>query len=261
MNHDFGFKENLIFNLRSSEYHGSLPYFYSPAQFPELTAIKNNWKVILEEIKNYEQQHGAITGISTYTPPELVGVNPWNNIYLENFMWQFHNHRKHFPKTCALLNEIPGCTLAVISILSPQSTIEPHYGDTNTVIRCHLGLQVPAPYPACGIRVGSEERGWENGELTIFSEAHYHTVWNRTDTKRYLIVFDLIHPRWANKKTWVCAKVLGAQTYIFFEKRIPLLKKLPQASLLPIHFLLSALWRIYLPLQRIPSYFYGAKNK
>lgn len=259
MNCDSDLKEGLIFNLRSSEYHGSLPYFYSDTDFPELILIKNNWKKIFEEIQVYEREHGNITGISTYSPPELVGENPWNNIYLENFMWQFHNHRKHFPVTCSLLNKIPGFTLAAISILSPQSTIEPHYGDTNAIIRCHLGLHIPAPYPVCGIRVGNEERGWENGELTIFSEAHYHTVWNRTNIKRYLLVFDIIHPWWAKNKSWVCSKVLGAQTYIFVEKKLPILKNLPASFLPPIHILISVLWRIYLPIQRAPSYFYTAK--
>jgi aspartyl/asparaginyl beta-hydroxylase (cupin superfamily) len=156
MNRNLSFTEDLLFNLRSSEYHGSLPYFYSDTDFPELAVIKDNWKTIFEEIQTYEQEHGNITEISTYSPPELVGENLWNNIYLENFMWQFHNHRKHFPVTCSLLNQISGCTLAVISILSPQSTIATHYSDTNSVIRCHLGLQVPAPYPECGIQVGTE---------------------------------------------------------------------------------------------------------
>ncbi len=255
----WSFDEDLIFNLRSSKYHGSLPQFYTDTDFPELAAIKNNWKKILEEIQNYEQQHGAITGLSTYSPPELAGVNPWSNIYLENFMWQFHNHRKHFPITCSLLNKIPGFTLAAISILSPQSTIEPHYGDTNAIIRCHLGLQVPAPYPLCGIRVGAEEQGWEDGELTVFSEAHYHTAWNKTDTKRYLLVFDIVHPALLKQKTWICAKVLGAQTYIFLEKKITALKKLPGSYLYPIHIVLAVLWRIYLPLQRMPGFFYGTK--
>ncbi len=254
------FKEEVVVNLRSSQYHGSLPYFYSDTDFPELAPIKENWKKIFEEIQAYELKYGNITGITTYSPPKLVGHNPWNNIYLENFMWQFHNHRKKFPVTCSLLNQIPGCTLAVISILSPHSTIAPHYGDTNAVIRCHLGLQVPAPYPDCGIRVGNEEQGWKNGELTIFSEAHYHTVWNRTDTKRYVLVFDIIHPALESQKKWICSKVLGAQSFIFFDERISLLKKIPNPVLQIIHLMFSSLWWFYLLFQRIPGFFYAPKK-
>lgn len=254
------FPEPIIYNLRSSQYKGALPYFYSDQDFPDLLPIKYNWEKIFEEIQAYELVYGPIKGISTYSPPELAGDDPWSNIYLENFMWQFHEHRKHFPVTCSLLSQIPGFTLAAISILSPNSTIEPHYGDTNSIIRCHLGLQIPAPYPQCGIRVGNEERGWQNGELTIFSEAHFHTAWNKTDTKRYLLVFDIIHPTLLHKKKWICAKVLGAQTYIFLENKFKLLQKAPSFLLGFIHIALSVFWSIYLPIQRLKRLFYASKK-
>lgn len=256
MKHHSGDKENLIFNLRSREYHGTLPLFYSPDDFPELNVLKNNWQVIFREIQDYESEYGSISGINTLSPPGLSSTNAWNNIYLENFLWQFHVNRKHFPETCKVLAQIPGCTLAVITVLSPQGSIEPHYGDTNAVIRCHLGLQIPAPYPACGIRVGNQEQGWKNGELTVFSEAHYHHVWNRTNEKRYLLVVDIVHPQWSREKEWICARVLGAQSYIFFEKRIPFLQKLPYSFLAPIHLVFSLIWRAYLPIQRKMAFLY-----
>ena len=242
--------EKLLIHIRESKYDGPLPRFYSEEDFPEVELIKKNWEVVREEVINYEINYGKISGMSTYTPPDLSGENAWNNIYFDNFMWRFHNNRKRFPKTCSFLDQLPGCTHSGISVLSPQSTIEGHFGDTNAVIRFHLALSIPEPYPACGIKVGDEERGWKDGEFTIFTEAHYHTAWNHTNHRRYMLIFDLIHPKWARKKYWICGSVLGAQTYVYFENKFPVLKKLPEWVLPFIHLPLSILWTLYLPIQR-----------
>lgn len=246
----FDTNEDLLIHIRESKYEGSLPYFYDQKDFPELSLIKDNWPLILEEVRNYEKRCGDITGMNTYTPPDLSSDNAWNNMYFDNYMWRFHTNRKHFPKTCQLLDQIPGCTHSGISVLSPYSAIAGHYGDTNAVIRCHLGLHIPAPFPDCGIQVGSEKQGWANGELTVFTEAHYHTTWNQTPERRYLLIFDIIHPKWKGQEHKICSRVLGAQTYVFFENKIPILKKLPDSILHPFHRLLSLLWYIYLYLSR-----------
>jgi len=246
--------EDLIIHIRESKYNGSLPCFYSDNDFPEIAIIKKNWKVVLDEVMDYETRFGNITGMNTYTPPDLSSATAWNNMYFDNYMWRFHKNRKHFPKTCALLAQLPACTHSGISVLSPQSSIAPHYGDTNAAIRCHLGLHIPAPLPSCGIRVGQEERGWADGEFTIFTEAHYHTAWNHTDQRRYMLIFDLVHPKWAHQKSWICARVLGAQTFVYFENKYAILKNTPDWFLPFIHIPLSLLWRVYLPIQRTLSF-------
>jgi aspartyl/asparaginyl beta-hydroxylase (cupin superfamily) len=242
--------ESLEIFFRSPTYNGKLPYFYNQKDFPQLDVVKRNWKIIWEEVENYEKSNGLISGINTFTPPELTGENPWNNIYLENFMWRFHSNRSHFPKTCELLACIPNCTLAAISILSPNSKIEPHYGDTNAVIRCHLGLKIPAAAPECAIKVGNEVEGWRDGEITMFSEAHLHNTWNNTNQRRYLLVFDIIHEHLLKKKKWICSKVLGVQSFVFFESRISFIRKTPIFISKIIILLFSIFWFIFLPIQR-----------
>jgi aspartyl/asparaginyl beta-hydroxylase (cupin superfamily) len=242
--------EPLIIHTRHSFYNGTLPAFYQAKDFPELNIISESWKVILTELQAYESQHGQMTGLSTYTPPGTSEANPWSNLYLENFMWHYHANRKHFPKTCALLAQIPGLTFASFASLAAGGKLEPHYGDTNAVIRCHLGLRIPAPHPVCGIEAGTEQQGWEEGKITMFSEAHRHWVWNNSSQKRYVLVFDIIHPFWANNKEWMCARVLGAQTLVFLESKLSVLKKLPDSWLPPFVWLLALAWRIYLPFQR-----------
>lgn len=249
--------EPLLIHLRHSYYSGSLPAFYNPADFPELQILSDNWKKIWTELQEYENKQGKMKGVSTYSPPGTSQGSPWSNLYLENFLWQYHSNRKHFPFTCSLLEKIPGLTFAAFAALEPGGSLEPHYGDTNAVIRCHLGLKIPAPHPVCGIRVAGEERGWQEGKFTLFSEAHRHHVWNHSNQRRYILGIDIIHPQWAHKKWSVCAKVLGAQSWVFFENRLPLLKKIPEPLARVCAGFLAAIWRIYLPFQRAFGKFFS----
>jgi hypothetical protein len=171
-------------------------------------------------------------------------------MYLDNFMWRFHANRKHFPTICSVVDQIPNATLAVLSILSPHSSIKPHYGDTNGIVRCQLGLSIPGPPPDCGIKVADEQRGWTEGKLTLFTEAYLHSVWNNTNEKRYLLIVDIVPSYIPESKISVCSKVLGAQSLNYLENRFSILKKLPLSVLPPLHWILSFIWRIYLPLQR-----------
>lgn len=242
--------ERLLVFIRESKYEGLLPRFYEPEQFPELKPLIDNWEGIRDEVFRYEKMFGSIQGLNTYSPPELSSDKGWSNLYFENFMWRIHKNRKHFPISCTVVDKIPNATYGAVSILSPGGEIKAHYGDTNGIIRCHLGLDVPASYPVCGIRVAGEERGWKNGKITMFTEAHLHNTWNHSRAKRYVFVVDIV-PRFFKESRWkVCAKVLGAQTHNYFEGHIPLLKKIPDALLPLIHAVLTLAWRLYLPLQR-----------
>ncbi len=244
-------EEKLIINTRTSFYNGSLPCFYSQEEFPELFPLIQNWQSILQEVKQYEMAHGSISGIDTYSPPELNSTNVWSNVYLRNFMWNFKKNQRFFPITYSVINQIGGCTLAAVSILAPGGKIAPHYGDTNAIIRCHLGLDIPEAYPTCGIRVKDEEKGWANGSVIIFTEAHRHTTWNLSKKKRYLLVVDIIHPKWRDKKLLICSKVLGAQSYVFLEKKIALLKKLPDFAVASLQKVFSIVWYFYLSIQNL----------
>jgi hypothetical protein len=244
-------QEDLQVLLRDQKYKGPLPAFHNAEDFPELKPLLDNWEKIRDEVFNYEKNIGAIAGINSneYVSAQFEGIN-WSNMYLDNFMWRFHNNRKHFPFICSVVDQIPNATLAVLSVLSPHSSIKPHFGDTNGIVRCQLGLSIPAAPPVCSIKVADEERGWENGKLTLFTEAYLHSVWNNSPEKRYLLIVDIVPSYIPESKISVCAKVLGAQTWNYFECRFTILKKIPMSILPFFHAALSLAWRIYLPFQR-----------
>ena len=117
------------------------------------------------------------------------------------------------PVTINILNNIPGLISASVSILEPGARINPHYGDTDAIIRCHLGLKIPAGLPSCGFRVGYEDRSWEQGKLLMFNDAAYHKAWNETDQTRIVLLFDIIRIQHEKQKKWICSKVRGSILY------------------------------------------------
>ena len=230
------------------EYHGNLPNFYPSGMFHELDILKANWEALRDEIIAFENDKGNISGINSYSPADVKGT--WNTLNLVSFMVFFHKNRKKFPLLTRLTDQIPNCTTVTISILDSYTEIKPHYGDTNGVIRAHLGLIVPDPYPVVGMKVGNEEQGWKEGELLFFTIVCRHSVWSKSAHKRYVLIVDFVPQVLEKRRNEICAKTLGSQTYIFLYKRIRFFKHLPEFIAVFLCFSFSVFWRIFLPIQR-----------
>lgn len=230
------------------QYNGSLSDFYDAALFPELKILSENWKRIRDEIFKFEKENGSIRQVDTFSPAEIEG-NYWSTIFLRNYMWKFYHNMKKFPITSTIIEKIPNCTFATISVLDPKTSIKPHYGDTNGIIRVHLGLSIPGKYPLLGIKVGEEENCWEDGKMLCYPDIKKHEVWNKTEQPRYILILDIVPQAIGDKKIEICRKTLGSQSFIFFYKRFALIRKLPEPLQNLIVFLFSIFWGVYLLLQ------------
>lgn len=101
-----------------------------------------------------------------------------------------------FPRTAALLDAHSGPSGPLasslgdcfLSRLEAGGRIPAHTGLCNISLVGHLALTVP---PACGIRVGTESRGWEEGKCLVFDDTFEHETWNGSDADRYVLVFVL----------------------------------------------------------------------
>jgi len=231
------------------EYHGIRPRFYDPSEFSWIQEVESNWNQIREEALEYLEQRK----IKSLGSPNVAGDN-WKSVYLNNFTWIRHGNWRAFPKTRAILDKVPNVTFTVLSVLEPHSEIKPHYGDTNTIIRCHLGLIIPGGYPELGLRVGGEGRVWEEGKVLMFSECYLHSAWNYTDQQRMVLVFDIMREEYLPKQNIICSKVLAAETQVFLEVYIPLYCKLPRFMKRSVYFLFTLLWMMFLPIQRKLSF-------
>lgn len=97
------------------------------------------------------------------------------------------------PETARLLAAVPDLTTAGFSRLAPNTHIRPHVGYTDAVLRCHLGLVVPAD--GCALRVGDETRRWEEGRCLVFDDTVEHEAWNRSSFDRIVLLLDFLRPR------------------------------------------------------------------
>ncbi|MBX7182161.1 MAG: aspartyl/asparaginyl beta-hydroxylase domain-containing protein [Bacteroidia bacterium] len=239
------------------EYHGKLPNFYPPEWFPELDILAKNWEAIRDEILEFEKHNGYIKGMSYFSSPaETVGAEKWSTINLMSYYRKLHSNRKKFPLLTGLTDQIDNITTVTISVLPPKTDIKPHYGDTNGIIRAHLGLVVPDHYPITAIKVGNEERGWEDGKLLLFTVVCQHEVWSKSEHRRYVLIVDFVPKLLQHKMVEICAKTLGSQSYIFFYKKLALVRKFPEPVADFFCYLFYLIWRIYLPIQRTFPFLY-----
>jgi beta-hydroxylase len=231
------------------QYNGKLANFYKPECFPEITFLKTNWGVIRDEVLEYERREGNLEIMSSKSPAKTKGAK-WSLMYFRSFNREFNKNKKLFPKTVEIMEKIPNCVLYSISILPPNIEIAPHYGDTNGIIRCHLGVIVPEPYPAIGIKVGEEEMGWKEGELLCFVNVQKHNVWNKSSKRRYIVMFDIVPQNLSNKKDEICIKGLASQTFIYFYKNYLFFRIFPEIINKGIVKAFEFIWYIWLPIEK-----------
>jgi hypothetical protein len=109
--------------------------------------------------------------------------------------------------------------------------------------------------PRCGLEVGGEARGWEQGRMLLFCDAYIHRAWNHSDAPRLIMIIDVMLPQHRAALHDVCSQVLGS--LLIFRVEAQLRQRLgelaprvlPSQLRMPLHKLFSLAWRAYLPLQ------------
>ena len=205
-------------------FKGDEPFFYDTKDFPWVERIESQWQVVRDEMMTLTQEHSD--RLVPYANHAMTSKpNKWKTFGFQFWTIESRENCGKCPKTWELIQSIPNSIAGSFNLLEGSSTIKPHRGDTNAIIRCHLGLDVPAPLPECGFRVGDETRSWENGKLLMFCDAQPHTAWNNTKEKRYILLFDVMRPEYARRTKQVSSNVLAAiyleiayQRYAFLKR-------------------------------------------
>ncbi len=226
-------------------YIGNQPHFYDVERFPAALRVRERWRMIRDEYaENVARGTDHVVDVFNPTGPKIPG---WRSVNFQTYLWRYHRARRAFPKTVALLESIPNVTSAFINVLEPHSAIHAHGGDSQTVVRFHMGLDVPSG--DCGVRVGPERRQCSNGNVLAFCDAHDHEAWNATDQRRVVFIFDVLRPEYASEKWTICGNALAGAAVVWFETRTgigPLRPRLRTAS----RRALGAGFALLLPAQR-----------
>ena len=179
--------------------------FFDRTEFPWLDTVEAAAADIRTELTTVLVSDRA--GLEPYIAyPEGVPLDQWKELnrsrrWSAYFLWNQGvaqpGHLARCPRTMEALKGAPQCDVAgrgptvFFSILDAGTHIPPHSGVTNTRLTVHLPLIVP---PDCGFRVGSETREWVPGKAWVFDDTIEHEAWNRSDTPRAILIFDIWNP-------------------------------------------------------------------
>lgn len=233
-------------NIGNKKYNGRLDAFYENIPYSDLLiTLTQNTAVFLNELKNFEN--------FKHTQSEkfflLYREKGWNTTMLYSYGFKYVNNCRNFPDTISLLQPYQNILTIYFSTLESGTVIKPHFGDTDATYRIHLGLDIPAPLPDCGIEVGGIQKSWETGKTLIFNDAHFHSAWNLSTRKRTVLIIDVIRPEFLKRKQYISAGVLGAMGIGRTLYPLRIMDKLPNQLLIFLHLCSTYIFFIFLLIQ------------
>lgn len=185
------------------------PYLEVGEVFPEARILKENWKVIREELDEVLKNIEAIPKFHEVDKLQrIISAKDdiaWRTFIMKGFdKWLPHNCEQ-VPRTAELLRQVPQISTAMFSIIDGGKHIPPHYGFFKSVLRYHLALMVPADSEVY-ITVDGEKYYWKEGEDVLFDDTFLHEVWNNSDQRRVVLFCDVMRDktlppffRWINR--------------------------------------------------------------
>ena len=189
------------------------PFLLPEQYFPELEALRRNWREIRQEAIDLREKQ-QIKASDSYND---AGFNSffrrgWKRFYLKWYDEAHPSAATLCPVTTELLRKIPSVKAAMFAELPPGSELRRHRDPFAGSIRLHLGLDTPND-DACFISVDGQKYSWRDGEWTMFDETFVHFAENRTDHDRVILFCDVERPmkyRWATGFNRFVAKHLLA---------------------------------------------------
>jgi aspartyl/asparaginyl beta-hydroxylase (cupin superfamily) len=197
--------------------------FFPNDRFPWIERVEANWETIRQELQGVLADHEALPNFQDISKDqiEITDDDNWKTYFLYGYGFKAPLGIQTCPKTAALMEQVPGMTTAMFSILSPRKHILDHRGPYKGVLRYHLGLIVPEQAEQCRIRVGEDIRHWVQGKSLIFDDTFNHEVWNDTDETRVVLFVDVLRPLpppWSTLNKLI-VKAIGYSPFVLDAKR------------------------------------------
>jgi hypothetical protein len=196
-------------HCQSENFGGRRSYFNQHREFPCLDCFteKRALETITQELELLLRDHAdrfvpwrEMEMEDDEMPHHHHGQEPdsnsaWRVYGLKAFGNKMPLNSSFAPCTSALVESVPGLSLAGFSILKPGAHLRPHQElPGTTCIRSHLCLHLP-PSGGCVIRVDKYARTWARGEWLLFDGTAEHEVFHHGDTERAVLLLDF-DPRW-----------------------------------------------------------------
>jgi tetratricopeptide (TPR) repeat protein len=184
----------------------SIKPFYPAKQLDWTEQLNHRCKKIKKELSKAMQQQIAQKNLRPYLDEnfashtnlaELANSNNWLAIDLFKNGELNTDIAAFFYETLSALDQLPIYCLdenpfeVFFSFLKPSQSIAPHFGQSNHALTVHLPLDIP---PNCYLKVGSEERSWQQDEVLVFDDSFLHSAHNHSQQTRVVLIFSIWHP-------------------------------------------------------------------
>ncbi len=198
-------KKQLYLQEPSSFYFPGLPQkqFYERTEFDWLADVEAAVPAMRDELLavladgNDFAPYVEGSGDRPRAANPLLDDPSWGAFYFWRNGKQVEENAARCPATIAALGRAPmpiidqRSPIALWSLLKPGTHIQSHHGLLNTRLICHIPLIAPGD---CALRVGNETREWREGEALIFDDSFEHEAWNRSDSTRVVLLFEIWRP-------------------------------------------------------------------
>jgi aspartate beta-hydroxylase len=176
------------------------PYF-DRALFPWIPDFEAQTEAIREELVKLlptVSQSERVFSSTALERENLRGIEPsWNGYYFYRHGVRREDNCTSCPRTAAALDSVPLSRVrdhgpeVLFSVFTGGTHLLPHRGVTNTRIVAHLPLIVPKD---CALNVAGELHEWQEGRIVVFDDTYEHEAWNRSQSIRVVLIFDLWNP-------------------------------------------------------------------
>ena len=176
--------------------------WYPSSQFELCRRLESAYDAIKAELlalSNVQNDWSRVGGRAVHDGG-LIASGDWQEVILLGDSEQCFANRLRCPATSAVLSSRPevaecarlGVGEALFSLLKPHTSLRTHCGPTNMRLTCHLGLIIP---DGCHIIAGrGPPRTWKEGACTVFDDSYEHSVENRSDDDRIVLLVNFWHP-------------------------------------------------------------------
>ena len=172
------------------------PPVFEREVFDWVPRLEANWETIRDEAQKVLARPEDVPALRVVSPDHsrIATDDKWKVFFLWGYRYEVEKNTARCPVTNGLVQSIPGLISAFFSIHTPGTHLPRHYGPTNGMITCHLGLQIPKDRGKCRIAIDGKDYHWEAGKFLIFDDTYYHEVWNDTEVDRVILLMHVERP-------------------------------------------------------------------
>ncbi len=201
--------EKEYYYITSERYKGKMPPFFTEEQIPEAKLIKQKFPEIKAEIDSFFESDKVEDLKPGFVPHSSWDGTGWKSIGLYAYGFKRNKNCRDFPVLTKIVESIPTMTSAQISVLKAGMPLRAHIDDTSAVARVQLAIRIPGKPPELAFRINGQNKGWTEGETMIICACRPHTAWNFTNEDRVIIIVDIIHDQYKNRKLRICGNIIA----------------------------------------------------